>query len=187
MMFCKVLNLITATLAVKNLPGFPGVDAAPAHPSPPELSFLYTAFVHCRGTLMNEDGPRGTRRAIPIVGGNFTGPRLSGQILDLGADWGTVDPKTKIFSADTRYNLRTNDGADIFVQTSGPMAPSGSLHLRMVFETGSREYYWLNNIVVIGRLTAVEYGNDSSVLRIDAWNFARDWRRTRWTGTGDDD
>ncbi|KAL4865716.1 hypothetical protein BDV12DRAFT_187998 [Aspergillus spectabilis] len=166
-------------MAIQPLSGPLGVTAASAEPPPPELSYLYTAFVHCKGTLMNEDGPRGTRQAIPIVGGNFTGPRLSGKILDLGADWGTVDPKTRIFSADTRYNLRTGDGADIFVQTSGPMAPSGSLHLRLMFETGNREYYWLNNVVAIGRLTAVEYGNDSSVLRIDAWNFARDWKWTR--------
>lgn len=70
-----------------------------------------------------------------------------GSILDVGADWGTVDPKTEIFSADTRYNLRTDDGADIFVQTSGPKAPSGNLHLRLVFETGHENYYWLNNVV----------------------------------------
>lgn len=70
-----------------------------------------------------------------------------GKILDVGADWGLVDPKTNIFSADTRYNLRTDDGENIFVQTSGPTAPQGGLHLRLVFETGSRKYYWLNNII----------------------------------------
>ncbi|RAH42620.1 DUF3237 domain-containing protein [Aspergillus brunneoviolaceus CBS 621.78] len=125
--------------------------AARATPSPPPpapaLSFLYTAYVECTETLMLSPGPHGTRKAIPIVGGNFTGPRLSGKILDVGADWGLVDPATGIFSADTRYNLRTDDGADIFIQTSGPKSPSGQLHLRLVFETGSRKYYWLNNVV----------------------------------------
>ncbi|KAL4989159.1 hypothetical protein BDW68DRAFT_157571 [Aspergillus falconensis] len=71
----------------------------------------------------------------------------TGTILDVGADWGIVDSKTGIFSADTRYNLRTNDGADIFIQTSGPRAPSGNLHLRLLFETGHPNYYWLNNVV----------------------------------------
>ncbi|OJJ05620.1 hypothetical protein ASPVEDRAFT_45120 [Aspergillus versicolor CBS 583.65] len=173
-MFTQLRNFALAALTVQSFSGAPVVTAAT--PQPPELSYLYTAFVYCKGSLMNEDGPRGIRRAIPIVGGNFTGPRLSGSILDVGADWGTVDPKTEIFSADTRYNLRTSDGADIFVQTSGPKAPSGNLHLRLVFETGHDNYYWLNNVVAIGRLTNVESGNNSSVLRIDAWNFAADWK-----------
>lgn len=67
--------------------------------------------------------------------------------MNVGADWGRVDPRTNIFSADTRYNLRTDDGADIFIRTSGPQVPDGHLHLRLVFETGSPKYYWLNNIV----------------------------------------
>ncbi|KAL2848571.1 hypothetical protein BJY01DRAFT_154425 [Aspergillus pseudoustus] len=205
-MLRKILDLVLTTLAVQSVAQVPYV-AAGKYPQAPELSFLYTAYVDCKGSIMSEDGPRGKRQAIPIVGGNFTGPRLSGmlppgsqhrgtgaempryaadhflgQILDLGADWGTADPKTGIFSADTRYNLRTDDGADIFVQTSGPTSPLGRLHLRLLFETGHKEYYWLNNIVAIGTLTPVEVGVDSSVLRIDAWNFARDWNRTPWKG-----
>ncbi|KAJ0420060.1 hypothetical protein BJY00DRAFT_313281 [Aspergillus carlsbadensis] len=177
-MLRRVLDLVLTTLAIQSVAQAPCVAAA-RHPPAPELSYLYTAFVHCKGTLMNEDSPKGTRLAIPIVGGNFTGPRLSGKILDLGADWGIVDPKTRIFSADTRYNLRTDDGADIFIQTSGPASPSGQLHLRLLFETGHEDYYWLNNIVAIGTLTTVEAGVDSSLLRIDAWNqFASDWNQT---------
>ncbi|PYH44759.1 DUF3237 domain-containing protein, partial [Aspergillus saccharolyticus JOP 1030-1] len=147
-------------------------------PKPPALDFLYTVFVECTNTLMLSTGPHGIRKAIPIVGGNFTGPRLSGKILDVGADWGLVDPATGIFSADTRYNLRTDDGADIFIQTSGPQSPSGQLHLRLVFETGSREYYWLNNVLGVGVLTHVADINSTSILRIDAWNMASDWNST---------
>jgi hypothetical protein len=77
----------------------------------------------------------------------LTGHTHTGKILDVGADWGLVDPRTNIFSADTRYNLRTDDGADIFIQTAGPKAPDNHLHLRLVFETGSPKYYWLNNVV----------------------------------------
>ncbi|KAL2860850.1 DUF3237 domain-containing protein [Aspergillus lucknowensis] len=176
-MLRRVLGLAVAALTIYTPAQIPCVAAA--DPPAPELSFLYTAFANCKGSVMNEDGPRGTRNAIPIVGGNFTGPRMSGQILDLGADWGIVDPKTGIFSADTRYNLRTDDGADIFVQTSGPTSPSGELHLRLLFETGHENYYWLNNIVAIGTLTQVESVDDLSVLRIDAWNVSRHQQR-RW-------
>lgn len=117
----------------------------------------------------------------------------------MGADWGLVDPKTNIFSADTRYNFRTDDGADIFIQTAGPKAPDGHLHLRLVFETGSPKYYWLNNVVgkcshrmfsrirmvprffsdmiyqnpAIGVLTSGLPSNGNlKVLQIDAWNVS---------------
>ena len=92
-------------------------------PTPPGLEFLYTAFVDCTASIYETQGPRGIRKAIPIVGGNFTGPKLSGKILDLGADWGVTDPQTGIFSADTRYNLQTHDGANLWLRTSGPGVP----------------------------------------------------------------
>ncbi|KAL4864747.1 hypothetical protein BDV12DRAFT_8609 [Aspergillus spectabilis] len=173
----RILNL--ATWATTTLAIFSSqVSARPDKPTAPALQFLYTAYVECTNTLMESNGPHGIRKAIPIVGGNFTGPRLSGKILDVGADWGLEDPATGIFSADTRYNFRTDDGADIFLQTSGPKAPSGDLHLRLVFETGDRRYYWLNNIVAVGVLTNVGSTNSSSLLKIDAWNFVSDWNST---------
>jgi hypothetical protein len=132
--------------------------------------------------------------AIPIIGGNFTGPRLrgpaallrtpqltskqqltrwTGEILNLGADWGLTDPQTGIFSADTRYNLRTHDGANILLQTSGPAQPEGGLQLRVLFETGDKDYYWLNNVVAVGLLSNVEGGGeDSFLLKIDVWHVS---------------
>jgi hypothetical protein len=89
----------------------------------------------------------------------------TGKVLDLGADWGLVD-KDGTFSADTRYQLQTDDGAHIFIRTSGPAQPDGHLHLRMVFETGSQKYYWLNNIVAVGILTT---GN--GFVSIDGWQL----------------
>lgn len=96
--------------------------------------------------------------------------RSSGNVSDLGADWGVTDNNTGIFSADTRYNLATNDGANIFIQTSGPKQPDGHLHLRQIFETGHPDYYWLNNIVAVGILTADPTGNGAWVS-IDAWQL----------------
>lgn len=56
---------------------------AESPPAAPELAYLYTAYVHCTGNLMEPitESPHGFRKAIPIVGGNFTGPRLSGNII----------------------------------------------------------------------------------------------------------
>jgi hypothetical protein len=97
----------------------------------------------------------------------------AGEILNLGADWGLTDPQTGIFSADTRYNLRTHDGANILLQTSGPAQPEGGLQLRVLFETGDKDYYWLNNVVAVGLLSNVEGGGeDSFLLRIDVWHVS---------------
>ncbi len=89
----------------------------------------------------------------------------TGKVLNLGADWGLVD-KDGLFSADTRYQLQTDDGANVFIRTAGPQQSDGFLHLRIVFETGSAKYYWLNNIVAVGVLTS----HDGYVL-IDAWQL----------------
>ncbi|KAF3762238.1 hypothetical protein M406DRAFT_264650 [Cryphonectria parasitica EP155] len=135
-------------------------------PSAPGLTFLYSLNCTLGTTIDIGYGPKGHRVAIPITGGYFNGPRMSGNISDLGADWGTTDNKTGVFSADTRYNLVTNDGANIYVQTSGPQQPDGHLHLRQIFETGHPDYYWLNNIVSVGILTARD-----GWVSIDGWQL----------------
>ena len=101
----------------------------------------------------------------------------TGEILNLGADWGLTDPQTGIFSADTRYNFRTHDGANILLQTSGPAQPEGGLQLRVLFETGDKDYYWLNNVVAVGKLSSVEEKSErkegeSFLLRIDVWHVS---------------
>ncbi|KAJ4378199.1 hypothetical protein N0V86_005898 [Didymella sp. IMI 355093] len=148
-------------------------------PVAPGLEYLYTVFADCEPGIFTTQTAKGLRTAIPIVGGNFTGPRLNGKILDLGADWGLTDPQTGIFSADTRYNLQTDDGANIYIQTSGSQQPNGNLHLRLVFETGDKKYYWLNFVTAVGVLQRVAvYENGTFTLRIDAWNLANEWTNT---------
>jgi hypothetical protein len=119
----------------------------------------------------------GRRRIVPITGGRFAGPRLSGEILDNGADWQIVaaDGTTII---DTRYLLRLDDGALAYLQTRGvrtgppdvlarlgagePVDP-GHYYFRvqLSFETASARYGWLNSAIAVGsalRLTdAVVY------------------------------
>lgn len=100
------------------------------------------------------------------VGSLIKVPLCSGIVSDLGADWGITDNNTGIFSADTRYNLVTDDGANIFIQTSGPKQPDGHIHLRAIFETGHPDYYWLNEIVAVGVLTPGD-----GWVSIDSWQL----------------
>lgn len=98
------------------------IIAAP--PSPPGLTYLFTANVTLEPAIDIGVGPYGQRVAIPIVGGTFSGPNINGTILDLGADWGWTDTHNPsgitTFHPDTRYQLRTSDGANIYIQTEGP-------------------------------------------------------------------
>lgn len=65
--------------------------------------------------------------------------------------------------------MLTHDGANIFIQTSGPTQSDGRIILRILFETGHPNYYWLNNIVTIGIL----YGpDDANYVLIDAWQVS---------------
>lgn len=117
-------------------------------PEAPGLSYLYTAYCDISTSISMGAGPLGTRLAIPITGGTFSGPLLNGTILNLGADWMLIDPKTGIYAPDTRYQFVTSDGANIFVRSTGSQVPSQKeIHLRFVYETGSEKYYWLNNVI----------------------------------------
>ncbi|KAK4554301.1 hypothetical protein LTR86_008509 [Recurvomyces mirabilis] len=171
MRFSVPTSLCFAALGLAQSPpqGYGGGN----EPVAPGLTFLYRSYAVCGNGLYNTEGPRGIRTAIPILGGNVTGPRIKGQFRDLGADWGVTDVQTGIFSADTRYNLLTDDGANIFLQTSGPAQPSGDLHLRIVFETGDKKYYWLNNVIAVGVLHEVASNATTFTLRIDAWHVSR--------------
>ncbi|KAK4149242.1 hypothetical protein C8A00DRAFT_38163 [Chaetomidium leptoderma] len=153
-----VKSLLTTLLCLST-------SALGATPAAPGLTYLYSLTCTLGQALDVGKGPHGTRTVIPITGGTFSGPRLSGKVLNLGADWGLVDTEGT-FSADTRYQLQTDDGAHIFIRTSGPAQADGKIHLRMVFETGSAKYKWLNNIVAVGVLTTGGGG-----VQIDGWQL----------------
>ena len=106
------------------------------------------------------------RRIIPIIGGTVTGDRLTGTILDLGADWQTVygDGSAEL---DTRYAMKTDDGALVDIRNFGfRHGPSevidalargenvdpGAYYMRTSarFETAALRYAWLNRIITVG-------------------------------------
>ncbi|KAG4440871.1 hypothetical protein IFR05_003621 [Cadophora sp. M221] len=152
--FTTILMVLTGGLAQTNA----------TEPKAPRLTFLYSSNVTLGPTIEYGDGPKGNRVAIPIIGGTFSGPKLSGTIINLGADWGLTD-NFGTFNPDTRYGLRTDDGANIYIQTSGPQKSDG-IHLRLLFETGNANYTWLNHIVAVGLLK----GGNGYVL-IDVWEM----------------
>ena len=84
----------------------------------------------------------GSRRIIPIVGGTATGPRLNGCILNVGADWQTVQAGG-VAQLDARYAIETHDGAVIEVVSQGIRHASPEVGARIVAGEVVRpsEYY----------------------------------------------
>lgn len=131
-----------------------------------ELRHLCDLHVELGRPIELGESPRGRRRMIPIVGGHVTGERLSGRILDLGADWQTVfaDGSAEL---DTRYAMETADGAVIDIRNFGfrhgpddVLAALGRgqtvdparyyMRTQPRFETGDERYFWLNRTIFVG-------------------------------------
>jgi hypothetical protein len=63
--------------------------------------------------------PHGTRRTVPITGGDFEGPRLRGSVLPGGSgDW-LLLRADGVLELDFRATLRTDDGALISMRSFG--------------------------------------------------------------------
>ena len=52
----------------------------PGPRTPPTFTPLYTAYAYILNSVYSGQGPRGIRIALPTVGGNFTGPDISGTL-----------------------------------------------------------------------------------------------------------
>ena len=85
----------------------------------PALTHSFTLRVELSAPIELGQGRTGQRRIIPIVGGAALGPDITGEVLNLGADWQTIfaDGAAHL---DTRYAVQTADGAVIEVVNVGP-------------------------------------------------------------------
>ncbi|MCU0897196.1 MAG: DUF3237 domain-containing protein [Burkholderiales bacterium] len=109
--------------------------------------------------------PVGHRRVVNIVGGEFSGERLSGIVLPGGADWQIVRPDG-VAVLDARYTLRTRDGALVQVTSQGLRRGPPEVMARLArgedvdpaeyyfrtamrFETGAHGLAFLNTILAL--------------------------------------
>ena len=133
---------------------------------PPPLRHLCTIRADL-GTPMEKGDLAGRRvRIIPIVGGTVTGDRLSGKVLNFGADWQTIY-EDGFAELDTRYAIETHDGALIDIRNFGYRRGPAEVMARLAageevdpseyymrtcpsFETGDARYQWLNGTLFLG-------------------------------------
>jgi hypothetical protein len=132
----------------------------------PRLSLVYRLEATLGEPLALAESARGQRRIVPLTGGMFTGPLLSGKLLPGGsADWQLVLPDGTAL-ADLRYTLETETGRLLYVQARGVRHGSADVLARlargddvdaseytfrasMQIETAAPELDWLNKGVFV--------------------------------------
>jgi muconolactone delta-isomerase len=133
----------------------------------PRLTLLYRLEATLGEPLDLGDVARGHRRILPLTGGRFTGPEISGRLLPgASADWQVVMPDGSSL-ADVRYTLETEGGELLYVQSRGVRHGSPEVLSRLArgedveaaeytFRTSTRieasapGFDWLNKGVFIG-------------------------------------
>lgn len=130
-----------------------GQEAAPE----PTLEFSFEETVTLGEAIPLGETPMGHRNIIPITGGTFEGPGISGTVIAGGWDWQLIrsDGCTQI---EADYMLRTDDGVVINVINRGTICPPDEegqispVRTHPVFEAPIGDYDWLNRTTFIGTL-----------------------------------
>lgn len=146
---------------------------------------LFDIVVNLQPRLDMGDGPLGRRVLFGSAGGAFEGAALRGEVLPGGGDW-TVFRPDGVMTLDVRLTLRTEDDALIHMTYGGRWVTPPDLQAEMsdpvrryevdparyyfrtnpLFETGSQQYGWLNDIVCVGSGYLVEGAVAYKVFRV---------------------
>lgn len=100
-------------------------------------------------------GTTGTRVTVTVSEATFVGPRINAAAVPgvAGGDWPLVRSDGSLL-LDVRLNLRTDDGADIYVTYAGigTRGDDGLFDIRTapLFQTGDPRYAWLNDVLGVG-------------------------------------
>jgi hypothetical protein len=143
-------------------------DTKGFEPPKPKLEFLGRWSVDLKPPTwdLGQTSDLGVRKIYPITGGTFEGPDFKGTIQNNGADWQIIT-KDNLSIIDTRYLLKTRDGALVYLQTkgyrygdpeilkkmaNGEVVDPSQYYFRvyMQFETSAPKYQWLNRTMAIG-------------------------------------
>jgi hypothetical protein len=108
--------------------------------------------------------PEGVRVTFYLAGGPVSGPRCTGKVLPVGADW-ILLRKDGIAVIDVRTTMQTDDGALIYVTYNGVAdlgpdgyeaflkgAPPPTFPIRIAprFQTAHPSWVWMNRVQAYG-------------------------------------
>jgi hypothetical protein len=108
----------------------------------------------------------GARRVIPILGGELTGPEVTGRICEGGADYQIIRPNG-FTELEAKYAVELDDGAIVYIENIGirfgppealarirrgePVDPALIyFRSRPRFETGAPKWRWLTEYLFVG-------------------------------------
>ncbi|MEW2502278.1 DUF3237 domain-containing protein [Amycolatopsis sp. NPDC047767] len=132
-----------------------------------DLVPLFTLDVRLAPPKTVHNGPHGERRVIDILGGTFTGERLSGEVLPGGADFQLVRPDG-VAEIDVRATLRTDHDDLVYLtgrglrhgpadvlrrMAAGEAVHPDSYYFRecLLFEAAGPRTEWLNRVVTVAK------------------------------------
>lgn len=92
--------------------------------------------------VLGEVQDLGSRRIVRVMGGRFWSEDLNGTVLEGGGDWQNIRPDG-VVEIDTRYTLKTVDGALIYLTNQG-LRDGAYMRTFSRFESSDIRYAWLN-------------------------------------------
>jgi hypothetical protein len=97
----------------------------------PHLTLVYRLDATVGAPLDVGDLVAGRRRIVPLTGGTFSGPKISGTLVPgVSADWQIVQPDGTALG-DIRYVLKTDSGDFLYVQSRGVRHGSAEVLARL--------------------------------------------------------
>jgi hypothetical protein len=148
----KTALYLIAGLCIGYIEGFGSDAPVPAVP-PLQTELVFEEIVTISAPVEVGMTAQGRRRYIPITGGTFKGPKLSGTVLPGGADWQTerADGVTEV---DALYSIRCDDGTVIVVHNSGVISEGGTyLRTSPRFVAPEGPHAWLNKFQFLSSIS----------------------------------
>lgn len=165
------LATIRMVLAAMALPLAAQAQAADAPAdAAPKLEFAFEEVVTLAAGMPVGPTALGGRNIIPITGGTFKGPGLSGEILPGGWDW-QLRRADGCLQIKADYMLKTDDGVIINVVNQGvscPRAAGEPAYVRTVpvFEPPLGKYAWMGQSAFVGILVSERKPGAAPAVRI---------------------
>src|SRR4030081_3516125 len=135
---------------------------------PPSLQtkYVFSLAIKVGAPIVAGDLGHGTRRIVPILGGEVRGPGMRGTIFPCGADFQVIRPNG-FTELEAKYAFQMDDGAIVYIEqigsrfgrkqardriARGEVDGPARIYFRSVtkVETGSEKDRWLMESLFIG-------------------------------------
>ena len=131
-----------------------------------QTKYVFRLAIKIGTPIVAGDFGYGTRRIVPILGGEVRGEAMRGTILPCGADFQTIRPNG-FTELEAKYAFEMDDGAIVYIENvgirfgpkelldriaKGEIVDPALIYFRSVpkFETGAEKYRWLMENLFIG-------------------------------------